>query len=107
MLLRHQDCDNPLMGSRLAYRQFHDQTNVAAVTSVLMAEFGLGELDTSRPRQELTLHGLLQRGVYQEGSGMLLRRALRHIGVSGLKWTLVHDRARTAALETVVRRADP
>ena len=56
---------------RFAYRQFHDQTNIAATISVLLAEFGLLPLDITKPRQELTLHGLLQRGIYREDRGLL------------------------------------
>jgi len=92
---------------RLAYRQFHDQTNVAAAVSVVMAEFGVFPLDTSKPRQELTLHGLFQRGLYAEDRGLLLRNALRHLAVAGLHWTLVHDAPRTAALENRVKSVRP
>jgi hypothetical protein len=88
---------------RVAYRQFHDQTNVAVATSVLLAEFGLMELDIARPRQELTLNGLLQRGLYAEDRGTLLRNALRHLSVAGLNWIVMHDALRTAAIETRVR----
>jgi hypothetical protein len=92
---------------RLPYRQFHDQTNVAVAVSVVLAEFGLIPLDTSKPRQELTLHGLFQRGPYAEDRGMLLRYALRHLAVCGLKWTLSHDASRTAALENRVKAVTP
>jgi hypothetical protein len=92
---------------RMSYRQFHDQTNIAVATSVILAEFGLIEMDSSRPRQELTLHGLIQRGLYAEDRGMLFRNALRYLAVAGLNWVLVHDAARTAALENRVRSATP
>ena len=95
------------MAPRIAYRQFHDQTNIAVATAVLLAEFGLADFDISRPQQELTLHGLIQRGLYEEGRGMLLRNALRYLAVAGLKWTLIHDAARTAAIQSRVRTAMP
>src|SRR6185369_2736451 len=95
------------MAPRIAYRQFHDQTNTAVATAVLLAEFGLADFDISRPQQELTLHGLIQRGLYEEGRGMLLRNALRHLSVAGLKWTLIHDAARTAAIQSRVRTVLP
>jgi hypothetical protein len=95
------------MLSRFAYRQFHDQTNVAATMSVLLAEFGVMPLDASKPRQELTLHGLLQRGVYSEDRGLVLRNALRHVSAAGLKWLVLHDPARTAAVANRVRREVP
>jgi hypothetical protein len=92
---------------RFAYRQFHDQTNIAVTTAVLLAEFGLLQLDTTKARQELTLHGLLQRGLYREDRGLLLRNALRHLSVAGLKWTVLHDALRTAAIENRVKREVP
>jgi hypothetical protein len=95
------------MFPRVAYRQFHDQTNIAAATTVLLAEFGLAELDTSRPRQELTLNGLLQRGVFEEDRGLLLRNALKHLAVAGLHWTLLHDAVRTSLIEARVRSYVP
>ena len=79
------------MAPRIAYRQFHDQTNVAVTTAVLLAEFGLADLDITRPRQELTLHGLIQRGLYEEDRGMLLRNALRYLSTAGLKWTVLPE----------------
>jgi hypothetical protein len=91
----------------MSYRQFHDQTNVAVAAWVVMAEFGMATLDTSKPRQELTLHGLIQRGIYAEDRGMVLHNALRHLGAAGLNWTLMHDAARTAALQERVRSATP
>jgi hypothetical protein len=95
------------MTPRFAYRQFHDQTNVAVATAVLLAEFGLADFDVSRPRQELTLHGLIQRGLYEEDRGMLLRNALRYLSAAGLKWTVLHDAARSAAVENRVRSTAP
>lgn len=92
---------------RVSYRQFHDQTNVAVATAVVLAEFGLIGLDPSRPRQELTLHGIIQRGLYAEDRGMLLRNALRQLSVAGLNWILMHDTARTAAIQNRVRGAYP
>src|SRR5579872_6436403 len=92
---------------RMSYRQFHDQTNIAVATAVVLAEFGLFGLDASRPRQELTLHGIIQRGLYAEDRGMLLRNALRQLSVAGLNWILMHDAARTAAIQNRVRGASP
>jgi hypothetical protein len=87
----------------MAYRQFHDQTNIAATTTVLLAEFGIAGLDMAKPRQELTLNGLLQRGTYAEDRGLLLRNALRHVAAAGLHWSLLHDAARTSSIEARVR----
>src|SRR5438270_12157477 len=95
------------MLTRVAYRQFHDQTNVAVATSVVLAEFGLVGIDLSKPRQELTLHGLIQRGIYAEDRGLVLRNALRYLAVAGLQWTVLHDAARTAAIETRIKNAEP
>jgi hypothetical protein len=88
---------------RLAYREFHEQTNTAATVLVLMAEFGLEQPNLDQPRQELLLHGLIQRGAYQEGRGLLLGNALGRLSDAGLLWTVLHDPARTAALENRVR----
>lgn len=57
------------MKPRIAYRQFHDQTNTATVAMVMMAEFGLAEVAVEERRQELTLHGVIQQGVYAEDRG--------------------------------------
>ena len=95
------------MLARIAYRQFHEQTNIATVTTVLLAEFGLQGLDASQPRQDLSLHGLIQRGSYQEDRGYLLGKALRYLADAGLQWSLVHDTGRTAALRNHIRRSVP
>jgi len=95
------------MAQRFAYRQFHDHTNVAVNTAVLLAEFGLASLDIAQPRQELTLHGLLQRGLYREDRGMLLKNALRHLSVAGLKWAVFHDVPRAREVENRVKQIDP
>ena len=92
---------------RLAYRQFHDQTNTAAVAMVLLAEFGLAEIDLAQRRQELTLHGMIQSGVYQEDRGLLLRNALRRLSDAGLKWTPFEDSARTGEVQSHLRRWVP
>ena len=101
-----QDSVTPAKIPRVAYRQFHDQSNTAAVASVVLAEFGLAHLDISKRGQELQLHGLLQRGAYEEGRGWLLRNALRHVFDAGLPATLLHDTARTAAVQGRLTAAD-
>ena len=100
-----QDSSRPL--PRFAYRQFHDQSNTAAAALVILAEFGLVQLDSDKRGQEMQLHGLLQRGLYQESRGWLLRNALRHLGGAGLSSTILHDPTRTASLQVRLTAADP
>lgn len=95
------------MKPRIAYRQFHDQTNTATVAMVMMAEFGLAEVAVEERRQELTLHGVIQQGVYAEDRGLLLRQALRYVSDAGLNWTSFEDSARTTAVETHLQRWVP
>lgn len=82
----------------VAYRHIHEESNVAAVLTVVLAEFGLAEFDPERRGQELVLHGLLQRGRFLEGRGHLLASALRYLFDRGLAYQILHDAARTAAL---------
>ena len=88
----------------LAYRQFHEQTNTAAAAVVLLAEFGLIAPPEAKSGQELTLHGLVQRGVYDGGRGLVLHHMLGYFSDFGLQYTVLHDAARTAALQNHVRR---
>jgi hypothetical protein len=92
---------------RIAYRQFHDQTNTATVAMVLMAEFGLAQIETGERRQELTLHGMIQSGLYAEDRGLLLRNALRYVSDAGLKWTPLQDGSRTASVQSHLQRWVP
>ena len=100
-----QDSGRPL--PRFAYRQFHDQSNTAAAALAILAEFGLVPLNSDKRGQELQLHGLLQRGPYEESRGWLLLNALRHLGDAGLSSTILHDPKRTAALQVRLTSADP
>ncbi|MDQ2949376.1 MAG: hypothetical protein M3Y27_26130 [Acidobacteriota bacterium] len=101
-----QDSVTPAKLPRIAYRQFHDQSNTAAVARVVLAEFGIAHLDISKRGQELQLHGLIQRGAYEEGRGWLLRNALQQLSDAGLPATILHDTARTAALQGQLSAAD-
>src|SRR5579864_4908622 len=89
----------PSMTPCFAYRQFHEQTNTAAAVLVVLAEFGMAEFSARKRGQELTLHGLLQRGTFDAARGILLRNALRSFSDAGLQYAVMHDPARTAALQ--------
>src|SRR5579862_5134470 len=91
----------------LAYRQMHEQTNVAAAAMVVLAEFGLGQLDVEKRGQELTLNGLIQRGRFDESRGQVLGEALRLLSNRGLRWSVLHDAARTAAVAGMMRQWVP
>lgn len=91
----------------LAYRQMHERTNIAATTMVVLAEFGLGQLDAEKRGQELTLHGLMQRGTFDEARGQVLQKALRLFADHGLNYCVLHDPARTTALQEAMRRWAP
>jgi hypothetical protein len=82
----------------VAYRHIHEESNVAAVLTVVLAEFGLAPFDPESRGQELVLHGLLQRGRFLEGRGHLVARALRYLFDRGLAYQVLHDATRTAAL---------
>ena len=82
----------------LAYRHCHEETNTAAVVTVALAELGLIEFDPELRRQELTLHGLLQRGHFQQGRGLLIANALQHLRDHGMRPQILHEAPRTAAL---------
>src|SRR5579864_2352340 len=88
----------------LAYRQFHEETNTAAATLVVLAEFGMLDLSPEKRGQELTLHGLLQRGRFDAARGDGLRHALHAFADAGLQYAVMHDPARTAALQGHFRR---
>ena len=82
----------------LTYRHFHEESNVAAVVSVALAECGLASFDTELRRQELELHGILQAGAFREGRGLLLSNALRYLRNGGMSCQTLHDGNRTTAL---------
>jgi len=92
---------------RIAYRQFHDQSNTAVVAMAVMHEFSLASLAAEERGSELTFHGVIQRGPYQEGRGMLLRNALKHLSDGGLKWTMLYNPSRGLALQEYLRRWVP
>jgi arsenate reductase-like glutaredoxin family protein len=95
------------MSPCLAYRQMHEYTNTAATAMVVLAEFGLGTLEEEKRGQELTLHGLLQQGPFDESRGLVLEKALRMFADHGLTYSVFHDVARTAALQDRLRRWVP
>lgn len=72
-----------------------------------MAELGATPLDCAVRGAELKLHGTMQLGPYQESRGFVLRNAMRHLSDAGLGWTVLHDRDRTAQLQTRVAEYDP
>ena len=82
----------------LAYRQMHDETNVAAATLVALSEFERTPVPTNTRGQELEIHGLIQRGRFLEDRGLLLARALRYMAARGVRCELRHDPGRTARL---------
>ena len=92
---------------RIAYQHFHQQTNAATLARALLAEFGLDEFDTGRRGEELVLHGLLQRGPYEEHRGLLLRATLRHLFDAGLSSEILHDGRRTAQLQQRITAVSP
>lgn len=92
---------------RTSYRQFHHETNTAAAALVVMAEFGVTTFDAAERGLELELHGLLQRGRYEESRGLLLRNAVNHLFNAGLRSTILNDAERTEALQQRLAQADP
>jgi hypothetical protein len=91
----------------IAYRHTHEQTNVAVVVLTALAELGIQPFDPEKRGQELVLHGLIQRGVYVEGRGLLLLNALRYLFDRGVHWQVLLDAKRTAALQERVRQTNP
>ncbi|MCL5735073.1 MAG: hypothetical protein M1274_05700 [Actinobacteria bacterium] len=89
------------------YRHLHDQSNVAAAVLVALAEFGIESIDPSKRGQELTLHGLIQRGPYVEGRALLLAHALKYLFDRGVSWQIFHDSQRTTALRQRLEEAVP
>jgi RimJ/RimL family protein N-acetyltransferase len=92
------DIDRTVTFPRMAYRQFHDYTNAAATAMVVLGELGARPFIQSEPRQELKLHGFVQRGLYQESRGLALRAILQQFREAGLNWYVLHDTNRTAQL---------
>jgi hypothetical protein len=92
---------------RLAYRQFHDQSAVAAVTMVTLAEFGLMQFDAAKRGQELVIHGLIQQGPYRGERGATLSRASVHMTRSGLAVAGRGDVKRAAAIQERLRFFEP
>jgi hypothetical protein len=81
-----------------SYRQLHDQCNTAATLLVALAELGMERIDPGRRGQELTIHGLIQRGPFLEGRGFLLAQALRYLSSRRIPYQVFHNAQRTAAL---------
>jgi hypothetical protein len=92
---------------RLAYRQFHDQSAMAVVTLVTMAEFGLIEFDSAKRGQELVIHGLIQQGVYRADRGTCMSRAWAHMARSGLSVAARQDSKRSVAIQQRLRVFEP
>jgi hypothetical protein len=90
-----------------AYRHFHEESNLAAVAVVALAEFGVAEFDPEARGQELMLHGTLQRGRFLEGRGLPIANAMRHFSKHGVIWQILHDQNRTAALQQRLIRERP
>lgn len=84
----------------LSYRQFHDQSNTAATLLLALAELGMERIDPARPGQELTIHGLIQRGPFLEGRGLLLAQALRYLSSRRVPYQVFHNAQRTLALHS-------
>jgi hypothetical protein len=91
----------------LAYRQFHQQTNIAATLLTAMAELGSANVDMSIPRQELTFHGLIQIGPWREASGKPLKKALRYASDAGVRFAPRRDPKRSEDLRQVLRAESP
>lgn len=84
----------------LSYRQIHDHSNTAATLLVALAELGMEQLDPVRRGQELTLHGLIQRGPFLEGRGFLLSQALGYLASRRVPYQVFHNAQRTFALHS-------
>jgi hypothetical protein len=91
----------------LAYRQFHQQTNVAATLLTAMAELGQANADLSLPRQELKFHGLIQTGVWRDASGSPLKKALQYAADAGINSEPRRDPHRSEDLGEVLRFSSP
>jgi hypothetical protein len=92
---------------RHAYRQFHDQSAMAAVTLTVLAEFGLAAFDPSKRGQELVIHGLIQQGVYRGERATVANQARTYFVRSGLSVTARHDAKRSAAILERLRYFEP
>jgi hypothetical protein len=91
----------------LAYRHFHEQSNLATVFTVLLAEAGCKEFDPEVRGQELALHGLLQQGPFIEGRGVTLANGLRYLRNADFRGEILHDPQRTGALGERLRGERP
>lgn len=91
----------------LAYRQFHQQTNIAATLLTAIAELSDAKIDTSIPRQELTFHGLIQIGPWREASGKPLKKGLRYASDAGIRFAARRDPKRSEDLRKVLRAESP
>jgi hypothetical protein len=91
----------------LAYRQFHQQTNIAATLLTAIAELSDARIDTSVPRQELTFHGLIQIGPWREASGKPLKKGLRYASDAGIRFAARRDPKRSEDLRDVLRAESP
>ena len=90
-----------------SYRQFHDETNIATVVMVTLAELGVQTFDPSLRGQELVIHGLLQHGRFLEGRGTTLARAVKFLFDRNIQSQILLDAGRTAALKQRLLTADP
>jgi hypothetical protein len=68
----------------------------------VLAEFGLFEAPSAARGEELELHAVLQRGRFEEGRGILLAAALKHLRQQGLRCEVLHDGARAQTLAAKV-----
>jgi hypothetical protein len=91
----------------LAYRQFHQQTNIAATLLTAIAELNDANIDPAIPRQELTFHGLIQVGPWREACGTPLKKALRFASDAGIRFAPRRDPKRSEDLREVLRVESP
>jgi|SRR5581483_1376428 len=91
----------------LAYRQFHEQTNIAATLLTAMAELNGVNFDASIPRQELTFHGLIQIGPWREACGAPLKKGLRYASDAGIRFAPRRDPKRSEDLRDILRAESP
>ncbi len=88
---------------RLACRQFHEQSAVATATLVTLAEFSLLKFDPEKRGEELTIHGLIQQGLYRGDRGDCLRAAWLHMVRLGLAVSARQDTSRGVAIQDRLR----
>ena len=91
----------------LSYRQFHEQTNIAATLLTAIAELNGANIDPAIPRQELTFHGLIQVGPWREACGTPLKKGLRFASDAGIRFAARRDPKRSEDLREVLRAESP